>query len=53
MSETQIKGTITELNLDDIAKVFGLEVAEAVRQGKAKTFLDILVCLGQFSQVCS
>ncbi len=50
MSKTQITGTITEQHLDDIAKVFGLEVAEAVRQVKAKTFLDILIFLGKFNQ---
>tara|TARA_R110002051_G_scaffold234957_1_gene296445 strand:- start:424 stop:579 length:156 start_codon:yes stop_codon:yes gene_type:complete len=50
MSETQVQGCITEENVDDIAEVFGQEVAQAVTAGTAKTFLDILIILGQFDK---
>ena len=50
MSETQVQGCITEKNVDDIVAVFGQEVAQAVVNGEAKTFLDILIILGQFDK---
>jgi NADPH-dependent curcumin reductase CurA len=51
MSETKIQGCITEKNLDEVRAVFGDEVAEAVAEGKAKTFLEILVILERFGKV--
>jgi NADPH-dependent curcumin reductase CurA len=51
MSKTKIQGCITEKNLDEVRAVFGDEVAEAVAEGKAKTFLEILVILEQFGKV--
>ena len=51
MSETQVQGCITEENLDDVRAVFGDEVAQAVADGKAKTFLEILVILEHFGKV--
>jgi hypothetical protein len=50
MSKTQVQGCITENNVDEIAAVFGQDVAQAVADAKAKTFLDILIILGQFDQ---
>jgi len=51
MSETQVQGCITENNIEEIAAVFGQDVAQAVADHKAKTFLDILIILGQFDKV--
>jgi hypothetical protein len=50
MSDTKVQGVITEYNVDDVLLVFGLEVAEALRENSAKTFLEILIILGEFSQ---
>ena len=50
MSDTRVQGCITEKNVDDIAAVFGQEVAQSVADSRAKTFLDILIILGQFDK---
>jgi len=50
MSETRVQGCITEKDINEIADVFGPVVAQAVADGKAKTFLDILIILGRFSK---
>lgn len=50
MGNTKMQGVITEQNFDDVLLVFGLEVAEALRKTPAKTFLELLIILGKFSQ---
>ena len=50
MSETQLQGCITEKDIEEITVVFGQVVAQAVADGKAQTFLDILIILGRFSK---
>ena len=50
MGDTKVQGVVTEYNVDDVLLVFGLEVAEALRENSAKTFLEILIILGEFSQ---
>jgi len=42
-----VQGTITEQHTNEVAEVFGKEIAEKLQNCEAKTFLEILMNSGK------
>ena len=43
MNKTKVQGVITEEHTEEVAEIFGKEIAEQLANGTAKTFLEILM----------